>query len=435
MGGAVHPHPHTRARSLADNGSSGQPQADYTTQSGAYFNRIPNPKPGGPTHMINGGSAGPMLLGRYDSKAEKLMLDERYPPQVLDSGHAYRWGAVGWTDDGSRLLIVAWVAETGTECDHGWGKGFGGCARSVASLVRELVFDHAVDQLVSRPVAEYALLHNATFVDGEIFLLPAGGAKTLPVPAALGGAIDLTVSFSVAELSETTSGFGVSVRAPPSASTPGGVDFMFDVSAPDAAGTRIAHLYQGALPPKPTPILPYMNNTDLSGGDYHSQHLPPDTDPRVCGALCLKDPSCMVWVYVVRGHPAGSGDCIFKNEKHGCPVSSPVSPNQGLCVAGRGHEPANHACGGGKPPPDDVPRFQVLKGETLDLRLLVDRPVVSAFAMNGRVALTHAAADFDIGSTAVHLRGSPERPITVANVSVHGMACGWTDSMPVPGGP
>ena len=26
-----------------------------------------------------------------------------------------------------------------------------------------------------------------------------------------------------------------------------------------------------------------------------------------------------MWVYVIRGTPAGSGDCIFKNEHHMCP--------------------------------------------------------------------------------------------------------------------
>ena len=40
---------------------TGKPQP-VGCQSGAYFQPIPNPKPGGPTHMINSGSAGPMLL-------------------------------------------------------------------------------------------------------------------------------------------------------------------------------------------------------------------------------------------------------------------------------------------------------------------------------------------------------------------------------------
>ena len=52
----------------------------------------------------------------------------------------------------------------------------------------------------------------------------------------------------------------------------------------------------------------------------------------------------MAWVFVVRGKPAGSGDCIFKTLEHGCPVASPRSTSQGLCTAGRGHEPANHKC-------------------------------------------------------------------------------------------
>ena len=87
-----------------------------------------------------------------------------------------------------------------------------------------------------------------------------------------------------------------------------------------------------------------MQDTDLGGGDYNSTHMPPGTDPHACAALCMQDPKCMAWVYVVRGKPAGSGDCIFKTLEHGCPVASPRSTSQGLCTAGRGHEPANHKC-------------------------------------------------------------------------------------------
>jgi hypothetical protein len=53
--------------------------------SGAYFSAVPNPKPGGPTHMINSGSAGPMLLGVFDRATEKLIINNTLGPQVLDT--------------------------------------------------------------------------------------------------------------------------------------------------------------------------------------------------------------------------------------------------------------------------------------------------------------------------------------------------------------
>ena len=117
-------------------------------------------------------------------------------------------------------------------------------------------------------------------------------------------------------------------------------------------------------------VLPYMNNTDLAGGDYHTMHLPAGTDPHQCAALCMQDPQCMVWVYVIRGKPAGSGDCIFKNGDHDCPSSSPHSKTQGLCTAGRGHEPIGHTCKPVHPPArqDVMPPVRILKGESLDVR-------------------------------------------------------------------
>lgn len=176
-------------KSFMISAETGKPQGVKNSQSGAYFQPIPNPKAGGPTHMINSGSAGPMLLGTFDNKTEKLSINNTLGPQVLDSSTAFRWGAVGSATDG-RLLMVAWVEEAGP-CGDGQPKGFGACARSVTSLTRELVFDHGTDQLISRPVADYDTLHNATFIDGEkITPLAPGSSKTLPIPAAAGGALE-----------------------------------------------------------------------------------------------------------------------------------------------------------------------------------------------------------------------------------------------------
>ena len=121
---------------------------------------------------------------------------------------------------------------------------------------------------------------------------------------------------------------------------------------------------------KKNEVLPYMNNTDLGGGDYNTTHLPAGTDPHQCAALCMQDPNCMVWVYVIRGEPAGSGDCIFKNGDHECPSPSPQSKTQGLCTAGRGHEPLGHQCQPVHPPARQnvMPPVRILKGETLDVR-------------------------------------------------------------------
>jgi len=155
----------------------------------------------------------------------------------------------------------------------------------------------------------------------------------------------------------------------------GGIALFFDVSFPDASGERTVTMTQGEHDgggkAKKDEILPYMNNTDLSGGDYNTTHLPAGTDPHQCAALCMQDPKCMVWVWVIRGMPAGSGDCIFKTGDHGCPSPSPRSKTQGLCTAGRGHEPVGHKCKPSVTPPARkgvMPPVRILKGETLDVR-------------------------------------------------------------------
>lgn len=333
---------------------TGEPQP-VGCQSGPDFQPIPNPKPGGPTHMINSGSAGPMLLGTYDEKKEVLMINNTLGPQILDSlqDYGFNWGAVGSASDG-RLLMVAWVHESGP-CGDGQPADFGGCARSVASLIRELKYDHATDQLISHPVADYDSLRNATFLRGQSMVLAAGTNKTLPIPSSAGGALDIAVSFDMESLTTATSGFGLAVRAPSAASSVGGIELTFSVSAPDADGVRVVTIFLPS-PPPPRPwiakkkVLPYMNDTNLAGGDYNTTHMPAGTDPHACQALCLKDPTCMVWVYVIRGNPVGSGDCIFKNEGHGCPSFPPNFDGYnkpGYTTAGRGHEPIGHNCTGG----------------------------------------------------------------------------------------
>ena len=181
-------------------------------------------------------------------------------------------------------------------------------------------------------------------------------------------------------------------------------------------------------------ILPFMNNTDLSGGDYNSTHLPAGTDPHQCAALCMQDPNCMVWVYVIHGEPLGGGDCIFKTEKHSCPIPSPHSTSQGVCTSGRGHEPIGHNCYHPKPsgPPGPTKAtLKVLTGETLDIRVLVDRPVVEIFVNKGRAAFVSADNSFHENHTKVALFNSGKAPVT-ANVSAFGMGCGWTKTKPTP---
>merc|ERR1711976_309833 len=70
-----------------------------------------------------------------------------------------------------------------------------------------------------------------------------------------------------------------------------------------------------------------MKGTDMMGNDYKQTHYPKDTDPKVCQAACDADDKCDSWTYVIRGEPAGSGDCCLKSG-NACPKS------QGTCTSG-----------------------------------------------------------------------------------------------------
>ena len=77
------------------------------------FERVPNPLPGGNTHMITGKTAGTpskailpcFFLGNYSATDEKMALDMRLGAQVIEWGNVDRWAVANPIADG-RLLTV-----------------------------------------------------------------------------------------------------------------------------------------------------------------------------------------------------------------------------------------------------------------------------------------------------------------------------------------
>ena len=69
--------------------------------------------------------------------------------------------------------------------------------------------------------------------------------------------------------------------------------------------------------------------------------------------------------------------------------------------------------------------FTVLKGEaTVELRVLVDRVIVEAFAQHGRAQLTAHEWGAE-GNTAVHMRSAGTQPAVLSTYEIFGMGCGW----------
>lgn len=81
--------------------------------------------------------------------------------------------------------------------------------------------------------------------------------------------------------------------------------------------------------------------------------------------------------------------------------------------------------------PHVVPTVRVLAGETINMRVLVDRPVIELFVMSGRAATTLSGPPFRVNATAVFIFNQGKTAVTTVT-SAHGMGCGWAGSLPVP---
>ena len=338
---------------LADQNFTIPPVGGYDfTAGGEMFEKIPNPLPGGNTHMItgrnlNGGRIQSVFyLGNYSATTKKMTLDMELGPQTIEWGFVHRWAVTSRISDG-RLVHIGWLRRPDTEhvqcptIPNSPENRFGGCEHSVASLVRELLLDHATGQLVSRPITEYTNLHTTTFIDRQLVpLLPVdGSAVTLPISEGQGGSLDVDVTFDLSPLGSGGSGgeFGVALRSPTD-SLSAALTLAFNASAPDPDGTRLINI-----------------RCSSSGGE--------------------------------------------------------------------GNVPA------------PLPPLRVLQGERLSVRALIDRPYIEVFLQGGRIAFVVAPA-FNATTTAVRLFNGygGGRTELVANVTVHGMGCGWATDLPKPRG-
>jgi hypothetical protein len=76
---------------------------------------------------------------------------------------------------------------------------------------------------------------------------------------------------------------------------------------------------------------------------------------------------------------------------------------------------------------------QLFPLETLDVRIIVDRPIVEVYVLGGRIAWVHMDNTFNPNTTAVHIYNAGDLfNVTASNVSAYGMGCGWRPDLPRP---
>ena len=281
---------------------------------------------------------------------------------------------------------------------------------STQTLPREITFNAAARQMQQYPIAELAGLRQAAAVDKTGVAVAAGASVDLGLPTGVAKNSETVVVF---ELPSEAASFGVTVGAP---------------SAPaPSPGTKVGTMMKGV---------------DLPGNDYNITHYPPKTDPKACEAACAADSKCKAWTYVIRGSPAGSGDCCLKG-KVACPHTG-----MNTCTSGAKVETSVDGCGssgGGASlscTVDYVPNataavnavsvdcggskdtVNLVKGETtLELRIYADVTFAEAYFQGGRAAITKTVALTDTSAVSVTSTGGA---VTAKSVTSYPLKSIWT---------
>ena len=89
-----------------------------------------------------------------------------------------------------------------------------------------------------------------------------------------------------------------------------------------------------------------------------------------------------------------------------------------------GHGPSKYT----PPPPQkagDTKNFPLLAGETLNVLVLVDRPLTEVFVNGGRATYTFVDDTFSVERTGVSILNSGSYVINVSNDSTYIMGYGW----------
>jgi hypothetical protein len=73
----------------------------------------------------------------------------------------------------------------------------------------------------------------------------------------------------------------------------------------------------------------------------------------------------------------------------------------------------------------------VLAGESLDLRILIDRPVIEAFVNGGRTSYVTADTAYSDDNSSVHIFAGASS-VAIESVEAHTVGCGWSETLPKP---
>ena len=160
---------------------------------------------GAPNILINIGGGDRYVFATWDNATESLTpwtapTGAPKTGQVahLEAAHASWWGASGGTDNNGRMMMVGWA----TPDFHGdAGKGITFLTRM--TLLREVNYDHKLENLVANPLPELKGLRGASIASKKAVALSSTAHVVAGTDGGAAAAADIEMTFNGAKSGDT----------------------------------------------------------------------------------------------------------------------------------------------------------------------------------------------------------------------------------------
>eukprot|EP01121_Diplochlamys_sp_Union-15-3_P020246 TRINITY_DN7853_c0_g1_i3.p1 TRINITY_DN7853_c0_g1~~TRINITY_DN7853_c0_g1_i3.p1 ORF type:complete len:528 (-),score=100.39 TRINITY_DN7853_c0_g1_i3:260-1843(-) len=286
------------------------------------------------------------LIGDYDIPSKKFVPKSN--AQLWDSG-VYYASKTFFDPVKKRQIIWGWIAEEDNGIPRGW--------QSVQGLPREISIDKDLNIVVANPIEEISLLRvNPGYSIQNVIVSPSKDF----IPPIKGDQLEILAVFKLPAQGR----FGVNVK----------------VSNDSTRYTTIAV----------EPEQQFLNNTDLTGGDYNDFYYNSSTTEQenieLCRSTCDAQSECVSWTYVRLGDPGP-----MKTPRCSLKSVIPTSHPNNYCVSGVKGSVAverQHSGTDGNTATQAGSIKMKSNEDTLTLHIFIDHSMIEVFAQQGRQRIT-----------------------------------------------
>lgn len=315
-----------------------------------------------------------------------------------------------------------WDEKTGRRIMWSWLRGAFPCNNaqnipcdSMQSVPRDVTYNAALDTLIINPIAEVAQLRT-----GPAMAALKGtplGPQPSAVPGAHGTALDVLLNFSCPPSAPAGASCGGAVQVRVTDDATGYIEVAVSASYAPGQSADVTVTSYGALQAVAKTVPEgerFWNNTNFRHGDIADVALPENTTSSEGAAECQHHcdslEGCQAWVFVRKGYNhgprcalKGNGSCLdVEDACAGCEMNGRCFCEAGLASNSTQPPPCS--------PPPSAMSFAVplapneTFGGRFPVRILVDRPVIEVYAMDGRAIASFAHLPKDPQASGVRLR-------------------------------